>query len=386
MRFEKKAHEFKWSCERWMALVANILQGKALEVYDSMTSVEEYEEFTRLILTAYKLRPETYRLMFKNAQKRLADTYLSYAQYLRDALNKLVWNEAVETVEDMKELILLEHFSNNAERDIAINLRERRFQTLKEAATWADDRVLAQRGSAGHIQPRCPKWKLTVTPKTVQLVKGSEVQDLSENSSSVIEGDTSRVAFEEYHDLVPVTLRYPLVEATAEVAIVDELPVKGEDFLLGCDLVGNTSFPSCGSHCSYVGEGLEEYTVCAYEQGAESGREVMHPDQLTCVGPDELRRAKQEDKRLQKIFDQVGEENGSGDSGELISSVMVVGTTVPETLEAASEEEEFYHSSQDIITTVACAGNKDVTLRERLNHLTPDRREELASQLLIKVP
>ncbi|KAK3888144.1 hypothetical protein Pcinc_007788 [Petrolisthes cinctipes] len=149
MRFEKKAHEFKWSCERWMALVANILQGKALEVYDSMTSVEEYEEFTRLILTAYKLRPETYRLMFKNAQKRLADTYLSYAQYLRDALNKLVWNEAVETVEDMKELILLEHFSNNAERDIAINLRERRFQTLKEAATWADDRVLAQRGSAG---------------------------------------------------------------------------------------------------------------------------------------------------------------------------------------------------------------------------------------------
>ncbi|KAK3864715.1 hypothetical protein Pcinc_008788 [Petrolisthes cinctipes] len=61
---------------------------------------------------------------------------------------------------------------------------------------------------------------------------------------------------------------------------------------------------------------------------------------------------------------------------------MFVGPTVLETLEAASEEEELHHSSQDIVTAGAWAGNKDMTLRERLNHLTPDRCEELASQLL----
>ncbi|KAK3875758.1 hypothetical protein Pcinc_019397 [Petrolisthes cinctipes] len=40
--------------------------------------------------------------------------------------------------------------------------------------------------------------------------------------------------------------------------------------------------------------------------GAELGRNVMHHDQLACVGPDELRSAQQEDKSLQKLFGQVG--------------------------------------------------------------------------------
>ncbi|KAK3895689.1 hypothetical protein Pcinc_000612 [Petrolisthes cinctipes] len=70
-----------------------------------------------------------------------------------------------------------------------------------------------------------------------------------------------------------------------------------------------------------------------------------------------------------------GEENGLGNSREPSSSVMVVGKTVPETLEAANEEELLHHSSQYILTAGACAGNKVVTLRERLNHLTPDRRK-----------
>ncbi|KAK3849076.1 hypothetical protein Pcinc_044153 [Petrolisthes cinctipes] len=47
-------------------------------------------------------------------------------------------------------------------------------------------------------------------------------------------------------------------------------------------------------------------------------------------------------------------------------------------MEAASEEEELHNSSQDIGLVT-----KDVPLRERLMHLTPDRREQfaLASQL-----
>ncbi|KAK3850834.1 hypothetical protein Pcinc_042486 [Petrolisthes cinctipes] len=41
---------------------------------------------------------------------------------------------------------------------------------------------------AGYIQPRSTKRKPAVTPMAVQLVKGPEVHDLSENSSSVVLG------------------------------------------------------------------------------------------------------------------------------------------------------------------------------------------------------
>ena len=63
-RFEKKASEFQWPQERWVGLVANMLKGKALDVYDRMfvSDLEDYEEFKADILRAYELRPEAYRL------------------------------------------------------------------------------------------------------------------------------------------------------------------------------------------------------------------------------------------------------------------------------------------------------------------------------------
>ena len=84
VRFEKKAAEFKWPRDRWVALTSNVLKGKALEAYDRMTvaDLEDYDEFKCTILKAYELRPEAYRLMFRNARKRPADSYVICARYL----------------------------------------------------------------------------------------------------------------------------------------------------------------------------------------------------------------------------------------------------------------------------------------------------------------
>jgi len=46
-----------------------------------------------------------------------------------------------------------------------------------------------------------------------------------------------------YHNLVPVKLECPLATVSAAVAVVDELPVDGVDFLLGNDLAGAQVFP-----------------------------------------------------------------------------------------------------------------------------------------------
>ena len=146
-------------------------------------------------------------------------------------MEKWLLRENVDFFKSLKELILMEHFTNLANKNIGAKIREKRFRTVKEAATWADDRVLALRAPGvkpvstcaipftrdkyasgiawgnrsicqwkkmkeirvirqkalllvlsspvffcmqeGHIKPNCAKWKATYTPKPVALVLGT---------------------------------------------------------------------------------------------------------------------------------------------------------------------------------------------------------------------
>ncbi len=165
-RFEKKASEFAWPQERWVGLVANMLKGKALEVYDRMSveDLDDYEEFKADILRAYELRPEAYRLQFRNSKKRPGDSYLECARYLEESFEKWLASERTTTYRELKELMIMEQFTNVAERELVPLLREKRFKSLKEAATWADDHVLAfkgvaQQGGGGGHQDGGPRWQ-----------------------------------------------------------------------------------------------------------------------------------------------------------------------------------------------------------------------------------
>ena len=141
-------------------------------------------------------------------------------------------SEDVNSFKSLKELILIDHFTNLAAKDIGTMIREKRFRTGKEAATRSDDRMLDLRASRakpastcatpftrdkhasgaalgikstcqgkekkeedksyqaksspsssrltcfyckqkGHIKPNCANWKATQTPKPVALVMGS---------------------------------------------------------------------------------------------------------------------------------------------------------------------------------------------------------------------
>ncbi len=93
--FEKKASEFDWLQERWVGLVANMLKGKALEVYNRMSveDLEDYEEFKVDILRAYETRPEAYKLQFRGGKKRPSDSYLECARYLEETFEKWIASE-----------------------------------------------------------------------------------------------------------------------------------------------------------------------------------------------------------------------------------------------------------------------------------------------------
>ena len=145
-RFEKKVAEFDWPEERWVGLVTNKLKGRALESYDniSVEDLDVYEDFKADILRAYELRSEAYRLKFRGGKKRSGDSYLKCARHLEQAFKRWTTSEGVDTLHNL-ELMVMEQLINVADKELVPLLREKRFKTLKEAATWADNHVLAHR-------------------------------------------------------------------------------------------------------------------------------------------------------------------------------------------------------------------------------------------------
>ena len=93
-----------------------------------MEDLEDYEEFKSTILRVYELRPEVYRLHLRGARKRPMDTYGDCARYLEETLEKWLLSEDVNSFKSLKELILMEHFTNLADKEIGTKIREKRFR------------------------------------------------------------------------------------------------------------------------------------------------------------------------------------------------------------------------------------------------------------------
>ena len=56
-------------------------------------------------------------------------------------------SEQATTTEQIRELFLLEQFTNGVDRESGEVIREKRIKVTREAAIWADDHALAKRGS-----------------------------------------------------------------------------------------------------------------------------------------------------------------------------------------------------------------------------------------------
>lgn len=100
-------------------------------------------------MQAYELRPEAYRLLFRNARKRPHDSHVEFEKYIRDAMERWIISEDVSTFEELKQLLLLEHFCNGVNAQTSAKIREKRIKVAREAAVWADDWCLAWRGTRG---------------------------------------------------------------------------------------------------------------------------------------------------------------------------------------------------------------------------------------------
>ena len=112
-----------------------------METYSCLTDEEssQYEVVKEAILNAYKLVPEAYRMRFRNAKKTASQTYLEYARVKEQHFKDWCSSLSVTSIEDLRQVILLEDFKNNIPPSIKLYIEESHVDRLTRAAELADE-------------------------------------------------------------------------------------------------------------------------------------------------------------------------------------------------------------------------------------------------------
>ncbi|KAK3886515.1 hypothetical protein Pcinc_009385 [Petrolisthes cinctipes] len=142
--FEEVAGGMKWPVVQWPFLLQSTLTGKARNTYISVTddTRQDYYRLKKAILDTYQLRPEAYRQKFRKTSKKSDQSRVDILYQTIKAFQLWMKSQAVESVEDLTEVIVLENFLNNIEPWVANYLRNKKVDKCNEAATRADDFVL----------------------------------------------------------------------------------------------------------------------------------------------------------------------------------------------------------------------------------------------------
>ena len=146
--FERVATTLKWPKETWTLLLQSVLVGRARDVYVSLPIEQSllYETVKSEILRRYELVPEAYRQRFRYCKKTDRHTYVEFAHQKMYLFGRWCTSQKADSMELLRELILLEDFKKSVPVAVAKYLNEQRVATLAQASVLADEFVLTHRG------------------------------------------------------------------------------------------------------------------------------------------------------------------------------------------------------------------------------------------------
>uniref|UniRef100_A0A3P9JAN5 Gypsy retrotransposon integrase-like protein 1 n=1 Tax=Oryzias latipes TaxID=8090 RepID=A0A3P9JAN5_ORYLA len=145
--FERIATALNWPKECWSLLLQCKLVGKAQEVCSSLSLDQslDYEVLKKTVLQAYELVPEAYRQNFRNVVKTANQTFVEFAREKSILFDKWCSACEVKSLEDLRELILLEEFKKCLPERMVIYLNEQKVTGLMKAAVLADEFILTHK-------------------------------------------------------------------------------------------------------------------------------------------------------------------------------------------------------------------------------------------------
>ena len=184
--FERAAQAHGVEADKWAAILAPQLTGKARLAYAAMADEQarDYGLVKVAILQRYDINEETYRRRFRSVKPLDNETPLELVIRVRDLAGK--WLKDYRTRGDVVDAIVTEQFVNVLPEDVKVWVKERKPKTSEEAGRLAEDYRQARKtelwspgpktakqggpkscytcGQVGHLAKDCSGKKVSLPP------------------------------------------------------------------------------------------------------------------------------------------------------------------------------------------------------------------------------
>ena len=143
--FERVATQLNWERESWAIIVQSAFKGRAQLAYSALSDGDsaDYTKVKKVVLAAYELIPEAYRLKFRNYVKEDKDSFVEFIRNKCIMFDDWLRAAKIDSMESLKSAILLEDFKNGLPASIRSHLDEFNITSVEEAAQAADRYVLS---------------------------------------------------------------------------------------------------------------------------------------------------------------------------------------------------------------------------------------------------
>ncbi|KAL0153990.1 hypothetical protein M9458_050705, partial [Cirrhinus mrigala] len=233
--FERIAATLKWPRNIWPLLLQCKLVGKAQEVCSALTIEQslDYDSVKAAVLRAYELVPEAYRQKFRKHVKNPSQTFVEFAREKTTLFEKWCTASKITTLEQLKELILVEEFKNCISEKIVVYLNEQKASSLSEAAIFADEFVLTHK--VAFTSPRSSRR--TVVERNYSSKATAAVPKDDQNSDSSVMSRECFYCHEKGHLIAacPVLKRKSQRKAQSTYKSVSLVHTHSSDSLLSID-------------------------------------------------------------------------------------------------------------------------------------------------------
>ena len=149
LHFERVATMHGWVKNTWASRLVPLLQGAAREAFLQLTpeDAKDYDEVKKALLFRFRRDADYFRRTFRSMRKEPSENFTSFIKRLKQMLSRwfCLANVDQKNPEQVVDAFVLEQFVNTLNPELAIIVREHKAVTPEQAASFADDRILARR-------------------------------------------------------------------------------------------------------------------------------------------------------------------------------------------------------------------------------------------------
>ena len=140
-RFEKYATANKWDKNVWAAYLSALLEGRALDVYDRLSTEDaaDYDKLKDALLKNFDMTERGFRKKFRYSRPERSETFIQFSSRLCSYLNKWLTMAKVEkSFEAVCDLLARDQFLEACSRELFVHLKPKAFENLDAMAKEAD--------------------------------------------------------------------------------------------------------------------------------------------------------------------------------------------------------------------------------------------------------